>query len=288
MPYSTQAQLRTAYDGGQKLATYKATSSLARRNGKLLDLWDISGLPAAGTMPATLAGTALSSASTGALPLRNASLDAQYLGSASLATTIAGTDFSSSGTIPTNSEVVIHVFDRLWHNGSILATTTSRQSWVSTPITRYTNGSGVSVWLRWIGSGSGTTTSNLLLEYTNQSGASASVNISVRTSVDGISSPGDLWPLGLAGGDSGIRSLDASTMATSLGSGSYGFVLMRYLGSFVSKPSSIPQSGTSFLRGLPKIEDNACLCLALQGPATAGATTLFNHTYTLTGDLVVI
>lgn len=285
---STLAALRTSISSCQQGLLYKQTGTLTRRYGKILDLFTVTGFPGAGTNSSTLAGAILNSATTGALSFSSAASGSNlYIANNISSSVVATTEFSSGNILPSNETVVVHVFDRVWHNGGILATTTTRQSWTPPALTRYTTGEGLSLWYLQQSSGSGTTTANYTLEYTNQAGSSSSVVITLRHGTDGISSPGDIFPLGLNSADTGIRALNASTCSTSTGSGTYGFFIAKYLGFFISTPNSIAKSATSFLQSMPNINDNACITFAVQN-ATTGTTTLGDHRYTLSCSLNII
>lgn len=284
MSIADLSTLQTLQGEAQRIPVQRVSGSLLRRWGKLIDTWDMTGYPATGSYPTlSLAGSALDKSSTGAIPFRSAGAGNQlYLGGAQISHQLL------SNSSITSEIVLVHVFDRLWHNGVILNSTTSRQSWSPPAITRYVNGEGVSLWLRWVASGSGTTTTTLTLEYTNQAGTATSTTAVIRQGSDGMSSPGDVWPLPLAAGDTGIRALTASTSSAGSPSGSYGFMLCKYLGTFAAKPTSMPQGMTSFLRGLPMVENDACLSFALQGcpaPTTTDSNTV---RYNLSAELSLI
>lgn len=282
------SDLRTAQQSEQKISIQKASSALTRRNGKLLDLWNIGTLPAAGSVPATLTGVALTSSSPGAAAIRSASTgNSLYLNSYIASANISAVDFSSSSVLPASENLLIHVFDRVWHNGGIAASDTTRKSWVSPTLSRFANGKGLSLWFWQQTSGSGSSTSNYTLEYTNQNGLASTVVVQLRHGTDGISSPGDIFPLGLLAADSGIRSLNASTNSVGMPSGSYGFIIAKYYGFFVATPTSIYQAASSFFRSLPAVENDACITFALQA-TPQGTNALTNQTYRLSLDLSII
>jgi len=284
MSIASLSALQTLQGEAQRISVRRVSGSLLRRWGKLIDTWEMTGYPDAGTYPtASLAGSALDKSSTGAIPFRAAGAGQQlYLGGAQISHQLL------SNSSITSEIILVHVFDRLWHNGAIANSVTSRQSWSPPAITRYVSGEGVSLWLRWVASGSGTTTTTLTLEYTNQSGTATSTTAVIRQGSDGMSSPGDVWPLPLAAGDTGIRELTASRASNSGSAGSYGFMLCKYLGTFVAKPTSTPQGMTSFLRGLPAIHNDACLCFALQSCPAPTNTDSNTVRYNLSAELSLI
>jgi hypothetical protein len=65
-------------------------------------------------------------------------------------------------------------------------------------------------------------------------------------------------------------------------------MLCKYLGSYICRPSSRPQSMTSFLQGMPAIHNDACITLGLQGCGAPTITDLGTVRYNLSAEISLI
>lgn len=228
---------------GQLLQFYKP-SVTAKAAGTFQSLWTAAGAPGAGTTPPTGVGQACDNTTTGALKFSNPTGgDYSYLARALL----------NNGTLGT-----LFVYDRLVHTSGLSGTVSGSQTVNTTALTRYTNGEGVMPWIEFY-TPTGSTAVNITITYTNTAGDSKT-----STSTSFIVTPvaGQLLPIPLADGDTGVQSVQTVVLSASTGTaGNFGVTLMRRLTSASIQPSSATVMD-AFATGLQKVEDSACLALA--------------------------
>lgn len=213
--------------------------------GNINSSWQSDWLPAAAATPsAGLAGEALT---TGGIPWANPSSGNSYL----LAFTSVG-----SGKFGR-----ILLFDRLWQNSGLSATSTSPQTinsvaWPARDMNGSTNGDGVMIALEiYVGMGSGGTGSTI--SYTNQS------NVSGRTgtipTLNEVSAAA-FHPFRLDAGDTGVRSIQSYTNNTTYTSGTFGLVAYRFiaaLGPLTVAPHRFTEMGLA--SGFPRLYNSSVL-----------------------------
>jgi hypothetical protein len=273
MAITSLASLRTAMNSMQRLSYYKTGVGVANpRYGVIWDNFLGAGLPSSGsTSSVGNSGAILSKASAGSLPFVSAS------GSASLY--LAGInaqaiwDQRAVSVAPVMVLGMVHVWDRLWYNDGLLYNTTARRSWSPPALTRYTSGEGLSIWCRMISNNSGSGVVTFTLEYTNQAGTATSTSWTWNHAApDSIGNANSIWPCALAVGDSGVRAVTAVTQNATIAAGSYGFTIQKYLGCYPLVAVPDMPTTSSFLCGLPKVDNDAFLTLGLQmGPPSSSS-----------------
>lgn len=235
---------------------YQKTFTAPKAVGAFQSGWTAAGNPAAGSAPpANTAGTGYtcSSATTGAIPLTNAAVQ-NWLARLSVG-------ISQPGTLV--------IADRLWHclSTGFAAATYTVTTPGSLPARITDNGVGVEAWVEQnvaAGAASGTLTLNYLNADT---GAAKAGVISAVVSAPVV---GQMQPIPLAAGDTGIRSIVSFVNSATWTSGTFGITLLKRI-------IEIPIPGAGFgvsmdwaQLGLPKIPNDACLfAFFLAGSATA-------------------
>ncbi len=213
-----------------------------------------SGSPAAGVVP-TLAGAVCSSADTGAFalvaPVAGKSL---YLAAAQLAASQPGS---------------LILYDRLLHNAGLSTNLSSAQSLSLPALSRETSGAGVELWLQVYAAG-GATAASVSLSYTNQDGqAGRSASVASRS----WANAGELVPVVLQAGDSGVRSVQSVSFATATGSaGSVGVVLQRRLAMLPLPLANVAQTADALTLALPALAATAHLSLVWLASGSGAAT----------------
>lgn len=272
MAISTLDNLRTAINGSPRLSVHKQPLAFPFDGaffyqsgfGQIWDHWAASGYPSAGVNPSTAVGTQFSSSTAGA-PLLGTTAGSSYaLAEITANASWNPTIYQTTNPMASNTEYMIHIFDRVWGNGGLPMNTTARQSWVFPALTRYTSGVGLSLWLRLYGY-VGLSNTTMRIEYVNSAGGSSTLSFSVPFNTDVIFSPYACIPLPLLAGERGIRSISAVTLnpaPTANPSGIYGFLIAKYLGCYrVNSADSL--TGTSIFNGLPSFDGAACLSFGL-------------------------
>ena len=174
---------------------------------------------------------------------------------------------STTYSAPSFSNSVAIVIDRLSHQGGLsLAIGTSQTTNLPTAaLPRYTDGVGVMAMTTIY---NGTSTNTGTVSYTNQSGTSGRTGtFRFNTAVSGNCSL-----VNLQSGDTGIRSIQSLQFSTAAGggAGNLGIALFKPLcmigvGRHATSHDFKADFVTGeFLGGIPKILDDACLCLLTQ------------------------
>jgi hypothetical protein len=274
MTISTLSALRTVIDSGQMISCHKEPVVAPFAGfpqivgGRIYDYWESTGYPIAGINPSTAAGTLYSRASTGAMQMSTSSGTTYALSNLQATAAWIPTENTTGNPISGSTEHVIHIWDRLWANGALPLNTTARQSWVPPALTRYTSGEGLCLWLR-LYSTQVVNDSNVTIEYVNSSGVSRTF-----TSFQPFTSNSNSMfyryqaiPMPLQLGDRGIRSINAVTLGTASASGTYGFLITRYLGAYrvntTLQPDSTASAVQSIFGGLPQFDGDACLTFGI-------------------------
>lgn len=230
---------------GQIASFYKSSSS-TEGAGFYHSLFRTAGQPSAAAAPATGAGDAPTKATAGAIPLTNAGGgNTLYLARASL----------SSGTIGH-----FMLYDRLVQTSGLSGTVTSAQDINSTALTRYTTGEGCQLWIEWQ-TATGSSSVNLTASYTNQANTSGqSTVIAFHPSP----TAGQMQPVPLAAGDTGIRSVQSVTLSGTTGTaGNFGIVILKPLTDFPITAANTAMMLDAISVGLPVIQADACLALMM-------------------------
>lgn len=203
------------------------------------------GIPGAAVAPTPgLAGAALTSYS-GQIPVPSAS------GNTHLAR-FSGVSSAQAG--------MLLLCDRLWHNSGFTITQTTAQTvnsltWPARDKNGATNGDGVYLGVE-ISGATGTGTPTITVSYTN------SANTAGRTGTNTVatvasSAAGTFYPIGLAAGDTGVRSVQTLTLSATWTSGTMHLVAYRVLASLELSAAGLPNAVDALTSGMPRVYDNS-------------------------------
>lgn len=176
----------------------------------------------------------------------------------------------------TNSIVIL--YDRLAHMGGLSGNTTATQT-VNTPaLTRYSGTSSIGnmIFVE-IYATLGTTNANFTVTYTNQDGTSGRTGSFTLQSTSQFA--GQVYPIRLQAGDTGVRSVESVALSSSTGTqGNFGITIGRpisIVAPLINGTADIKDFATG-LPGIPKIERNACLCFLFNTANPIGEQSLFS------------
>jgi hypothetical protein len=223
------------------------------------------GLPGAATAPTSaLAGDALTSYA-GQIPMPSFSNNTHLLKFSCMAGAAAG---------------IFYLADRLWHNATIVSSTTTGQTinstaWPARDANGSTNGDGVLVGIEVsTATTNGAAITNTTLTYTNSSNT-GSRTATIPSTLPGGGFPatavaGTFVPFVLQAGDVGVRSIQTLTLGTSYGTGVIHLVAYRVLAVARSPTAGMGMDMDMAATGFPRLYDNTTPFLFW----TAGATAL--------------
>lgn len=203
----------------------------------------LAGVPGAAAAPTPgLAGAALTSYS-GQIPIPAAS------GNTHLAR-FSGVSSAQAG--------MLLLCDRLWHNSGFTITSTGAQTinsaaWPARDMNGSTDGVGVQLGVE-ISSATGSGTPTITVSYTN------SANTSGKTATNSVatvatSAAGTFYPIGLAAGDTGVRSVQTLTLSATWTSGTMHLVAYRVLATLELPAAGIPNAVDALTSGMPRCYD---------------------------------
>lgn len=267
----TKNDLLTKIKQGQNIQIYKQPlSNNYQRFGKIIDIWTANGNPPAGGT-FTSNGSILNKQTTGALQFRSAAEGKNLY--------LADVNFYSSwknvadnnGSFPINiSTGLIHVWDRLWQNGSLVNPTS--YSITQPNLTRYTDGNGLSLWFREYAQTKSVTIApvglNISISYINNNDQSKKVTF-LSEGNNGIYGIYDAFCLPLTRDCNGIKKLTGATVdwaAAPIASITYGFFIAKYYGAFPFVVQNGYPVSNSLVNTLQKINNDACLTFGIQMP----------------------
>ena len=225
-----------------QLKSFGKVSMTAKAAGTFQSLWTAAGLPAAGANPASLAMVIPTRATAGALPFVNPATGLSYISKIS----------SSQQTIGT-----LILYDRIAHSSGLNGTLTTAQAVNGAALTRHTTGEDVELFLE-VYATTGATASSVTISYTNSAGVAGRTTPAIAMQVTPVA--GQMLPIPLQAGDTGIRSVQSVTLSASTATaGNFGITLVKRIAEI---PITVAGTGVvldPFALGFPKIEDNACL-----------------------------
>lgn len=237
--------------------------------GKPLSLWYITGIPGEGVAPASgISGAALTSA-VGQIPFGNPSSGkfaylARFWGQSTL-------------------QGVLLLCDRLWENSGLSITSTTPQTVASVQFPARdnngsTNGEGVLIGVE-VSSPTGANAPVFSMSYTNSEGTSGRTANNAITTIS--SAPiGSFFPMGLQGGDKGVRSIQTFTLSASWTSGAIHLVAYRVLAEVVISSPTAPAKSDIFDVMLQRLYDNTVPFLIFIPTSSASASIVGGVTYT--------
>ena len=225
-----------------QLKSFGKVSMTAKAAGTFQSLWTAAGLPAAGANPASLAMVIPTSATAGALPFVNPATGLSYISKIS----------SSQQTIGT-----LILYDRIAHSSGLNGTLTTAQAVNGAALTRHTTGEDVELFLE-VYTATGATASNVTISYTNSAGVAGRTTPAVAMQVTPV--VGQMLPIPLQAGDTGIRSVQSVTLSASTATaGNFGITLVKRIAEI---PITVAGTGVvldPFALGFPQIANDACL-----------------------------
>ncbi len=227
--------------------SFGKASMTAKAAGTFQSLWTAAGLPTAGVTPNSTTAIIPTSATAGALTFVNPTAGAlTYLCKLS----------NTQQTIGT-----LLVYDRLAHSSNLNGTLATAQTVGGSALTRYTTGNDVELFLECY-TPTGATQVNVTVSYTNQAGTAGRTSVSSPFWATPVA--GQMLPIPLQSGDTGVRSVESVTLsATTATAGSFGITLVKRL---CEAPVVLASGGIvldPFALGMPDIQDNACIVFAM-------------------------
>jgi hypothetical protein len=241
----------------------RKVSATSEGAGTWHSLWKLGDWPVAGANPPVASagsGYSPTDATAGAWSFVNPSAGfKKYL----LQAAISG---ATSGTLI--------LYDRLWACSGFVTNSASGQN-VTTPgsipardSNGASNGDGVELWLE-VYSAPGATGATWTINYVDQSGNNAAATYTHPANAESV---GQMMPVVLAAGDTGVRGLQATSAFTcSISSGTAGDVGVTLMRRIAEVPLTLANVTTVFdaiALGMPRIYDDSCLALMVRCTAT--------------------
>lgn len=221
--------------------------------GYWYSLWGAAGVPGGGANPAAAPGGTTYVQAAGSIWFPDRSPQSTYL------LTFGGVG-SSGGTLM--------LYDRLVAVGGVALSPAGAKTLTSSALPRYADGAGVQAWVEvtTATAGGGTIA---LSSYTNQDGVSGRAGAAVGYPFSASNATTFVGPLPLQSGDTGIRSIEQVTTATST-AGVVNVVLLRPL-VFLPVAANGWQEKDMVIQiaSMPQLYDGASLAIALQAGGTA-------------------
>lgn len=265
MAITTMDQLVEALGGSTAEHWNITKGSITTVAGAYFALWRVGGCPGAAAAPAAgTAGEVLTDATAGAFPFTNpGGGDYTYLSGLAASATNTGT---------------LYLYDRLWQNSGLSATSTTAQT-ISSPVALDrpdANGADVELWMD-VQSAMGAGANNPTFEYTDQDGNTAQSGSIIGYSASAIVNR--CFPSQLAAGDTGVRAVTKWTNTVSMSSGSFSVVLRRKIAMIPCSAQGLTGAIDAISSGMPRIYDNACLEFIYHSTSTS---------LVLTGELSIM
>ena len=155
---------------------------------------------------------------------------------------------------------VLMLCDRLWHNSgldrtSAVAQTINSAAWPARDANGTTNGDQVFIGIE-ISTAMGTGTPTISYSYTNSAGTPSKTGANIDA-VAASSAAGTFFRLGLAAGDSGVRSIQNITFSATWGTaGVMALVAYRVLATLELGAAGLPNAVDALTSGMPRLYDN--------------------------------
>jgi hypothetical protein len=166
----------------------------------------------------------------------------------------------------------VRIYDRIFHVGSIVATTLATTTLSSPPSyasrNPSTNGLGLELWLE-VNVAISATATTVTVTYTNQSGTTGRT-ATLDTNISGLIA-GSMRPFRLQAGDTGIASIQSITVGGTVGTaGSFNVLVTRTLATHtILAPSLAEPRQDPFKVGLPIVYSASCICVMVLPQSTA-------------------
>ena len=250
MAITTMDGLVTAIASAQ-IANTNQPSIASKAAGSWASLWTAGGAPTAGAAAGSAGGAVCTNTTTGAIPYTNPSgSNTLYLARLQASGAVAGT---------------FMLYDRLVHTSTLSGTVTTAQTVGSVALTRYTSGAGVQLWIE-VYTATGATGVTATVSYTNQAGTSGR---SGTAAIPVTTVAGQLIPVTLASGDTGVQAVASVTLSATTGTaGNFGITLGYPIASVPINLANTGQVLDYAGLGLPVVQtnatpSNACLAYAV-------------------------
>lgn len=148
--------------------------------------------------------------------------------------------------------------DRLWHNSGLSLTTTTAQTinsvaWPARDANGLSDGEQVLIGLE-ITTATGSGTPTLTMSYTNSDGTAGRTGTNIVATTNS-SSVGAFYPIGLAPGDRGVRSIQTFTLSASWTSGAASLVAYREIARLELTAANTPSAIDALTGGFPRCYD---------------------------------
>lgn len=166
--------------------------------------------------------------------------------------------------------------DRLWHNSGITITSTTAQTVNSVAFPARdqdgsTDGKGVLLGVE-VSTATGTGTPTITVDYTNSAGTASRTGTNIIATNN--SSPiGTFYPIGLAAGDVGVRSVQSLTLSATWTSGTIHLVAYRILSVIPLGSGAISTAVDVVTGGMPQMFNNT-VPFVMFVPITTSSTSL--------------
>lgn len=232
--------------------------------GRPHSLFYLAGVPGAAVAPTPGLGGAALTTYAGQIPFTNPVSGNTHVGRLAGQATIAGQ---------------LLLLDRLWHNSGFTITSTAAQTvnsvaWPARSADGTANGEGVLVGVE-VSGATGAGTPTLTLSYTNQVGTAGKTATNAVPTV-ASSAIGAFYPIGLAAGDTGVRSIQTFTLSATWTSGTIHLVAYRILARLELTAANTPNAIDALTSGFARMYDNSVPFL-LFVPSTTTASNICGH-----------
>jgi hypothetical protein len=234
----------TILAGMQPFVTFGKGSQTAEGAGLLHSLWKAGGMPAPGANPPAFnagSGYVPTKATQGALPFNNPASGNMY-----------AAHMWAFG--PTTGMLML--YDRVWACSGFSTVSTSLQS-ITTPgdAGRYSTFENIELWLE-VYTAPGATGATWTVTYTNQSNTSG--RTATYTHPANAEAVGQMMPLALQAGDTGVRSVQSLQCSVSSGTaGDVGITLLKRIAAIPVQPGGMTLDALQL--GFERVLDDACL-----------------------------
>jgi len=150
--------------------------------------------------------------------------------------------------------------DRLWHNSGFTITSTGAQTvnsvaWPARDANGSTNGVGVQLGVE-ISGATGAGTPTITVSYTDQDNNAGATGTNTVATV-ATSAAGTFYPIGLATGDTGVRSVQTLTLSATWTSGTMHLVAYRVLATLELGAAGLPNAIDALTSGMPRLYDTS-------------------------------
>lgn len=205
----------------------------------------LAGVPGAAVAPTPgLTGAALT-AYAGQIPIPAASLNTHLARFSGVASAQGG---------------VLMLCDRLWHNSGFTITSTAAQTVNSVTFPARdaagtTNGDKVILGVE-VSGATGAGTPTITVSYTNSAGTAGRTGTNTVATV-ATSAAGTFYPISLAAGDVGVRSVQTLTLSATWTSGTIHLVAYRVLATLELAAAGIPNAVDALTSGMPRLYDTS-------------------------------